>query len=52
MIVNLIYVFLKATAPSRVLFLFSCHLVIVMGVLRFMCVPEFEDIVALCIMYV
>ncbi|ODM96433.1 Transient receptor potential cation channel subfamily V member 6 [Orchesella cincta] len=39
-----------ATCPSRVLFLVSCHLVILMAVLRFLCLPEVEDLVAVVVM--
>lgn len=38
------------TAPSRVMFLFSCCLMMVMPVLRFMCEDEVEDIAAVIIM--
>ncbi|XP_017298846.1 transient receptor potential cation channel subfamily V member 5 [Diaphorina citri] len=38
------------TAPSRVMFLFSCCLMMVMPVLRFTCQDEVEDIAAVIIM--
>ncbi|KAL1459098.1 hypothetical protein WDU94_011106 [Cyamophila willieti] len=38
------------TAPSRVMFLFSCCLMMVMPVLRFTCEDEVEDIVSVIIM--
>ncbi|KAK7863240.1 hypothetical protein R5R35_001452 [Gryllus longicercus] len=38
------------TAPSRVMFLFSCTLMLFMPLLRFSCTTEFEDVVAVLIM--
>ena len=39
-----------ATAPSRVMFLFSCVLVLNMVALRLLCLDEFEDLVAIVVM--
>lgn len=38
------------TAPSRVMFLFSCILMLTVPTLRFACVDEIEDVVAVVIM--
>uniref|UniRef100_A0A1B6DWF7 Ion transport domain-containing protein n=1 Tax=Clastoptera arizonana TaxID=38151 RepID=A0A1B6DWF7_9HEMI len=38
------------TAPSRVMFLFSCLLMMIMPILRFKCKEEMEDIFAVVIM--
>lgn len=38
------------TAPSRVMFLFSCTLMLTVPVLRLACVDEIEDVVAVVIM--
>lgn len=38
------------TAPSRVMFLFSCWLMLIMPVLRLGCLDEAEDHVAVIIM--
>lgn len=38
------------TAPSRVMFLFSCILMLVMPAMRLACIDEVEDCVAVVIM--
>ncbi|XP_017777075.1 PREDICTED: transient receptor potential cation channel subfamily V member 5 [Nicrophorus vespilloides] len=38
------------TAPSRVMFLFSCILMLIVPVLRMFCLDEIEDVVAIVIM--
>jgi hypothetical protein len=40
----------QMTAPSRVMFLCSCLLMLLMPVLRFSCLTEIEDVVAVFIM--
>jgi len=40
----------QSTAPSRVMFLFSCWLMLTVPFLKFFCLPELEDHVAVAIM--
>ncbi|CAG9802186.1 unnamed protein product [Chironomus riparius] len=39
-----------STAPSRVLFLFSCWLMLTIPLVKFLCLPELEDHIAVAIM--
>ena len=41
---------LQSTAPSRVMFLFSCILMLTIPFMKFFCLPELEDHIAVAIM--